>query len=401
MFRRVGALGVTGAAIAAVVAMTLSGTASARTTASASTSCNSPLTIGVAYPATGDAAGIGALQWDWANAAANAWNSSHSLKISLLPGDTHLGPGEQAQQVAQSFANNSSIVAVTGPAGSQEMQDTAAIWKAASLAPISGSETRVELTRSQGASKRQTTKGYFYRTVPNDGQQGGDDARYIYRKLHIKNVEVIDDQENYSIGLAGQVTSALKKFHVHVTRNSISQTDTNFSSVIDAIPSSTKLIYIPWQLANQAQQFYVQLHNKGKDIPLFGSDGTDDSSQFHGPGSYVSGFPFDPNNATVNAFANAHGGDTESFGIPTYTSVIANAQAIQAACHANHNSIGRNEVRLAIKHVHLTKAQSLLGFPVSFLAKNVGAFQGVGDMGGSAGFGIYQIQDDGSYKRVG
>ena len=49
----------------------------------------------------------------------------------------------------------------------------------------------------------------------------------------------------------------------------------------------------------------------------------------------------------------------------------------------------------------LSKAVSMLGFPVAFLGKNHGKFQGPGDMGGTAAFGIYKIQKNGTYARVG
>lgn len=405
MLRKVGAFGVLATAVAVVVAMTLSGTASARITraAGSNVSCKSPVTVGVAYPETGPAAGIGAFQWNWAVNAANKWNASHSPKIKLVQGDTQLdGNNPQATQVAHAFASNSAMVAVSGPAGSQEMIDTASIWKSAGLAPISGSETKVELTRAQpGNNPRLTTKGYFYRTVPNDGQQGDDVAAYIHSVLHLKKVEIIDDSEAYSTGLAGQVKADLKADGVTVNTNHVTTSTTSFSSVIASIPSGTQLIYIPWQVASEAQNFYTQLHQHGKSIPLFGSDGTDDPTQFKGAGSYVSGFPYNPTSSVVTAFAKAHGGDPESFGVPTWTSVMVNATAIQKACKAHNNSITRAEVRAAIPTVQLTAGQGLLGFAIKFLTANSGKYQGPGDLGGKAGFGIYQIQGNGTYKRVG
>jgi ABC-type branched-subunit amino acid transport system substrate-binding protein len=400
---------VTGAAIAAVVAATLSGTASARLTAAAvSVSCKTPVQIGVAYPATGPAAGIGEFQWNWANEAASKWNASHTPKIKLVPGDTNLdGTSPQATQVAHAFASDAAIVAVTGPAGSQEMQDTASIWKSGDLAPISGSETRVELTRaqpkdSQGTHPRETTPGYFYRTVPNDGLQGGDDAAYIHSVLKAKSVEIIDDSEAYSTGLAAQVKADLKADKVTVHTNHVTTSTTSFSSVIASIPKGTQLIFIPWQVASEAQNFYTQLNaSSKKGIPLFGTDGTDDPSQFKGAGSYVSGFPADTSSPTVSAFAKAHSGDPELFGVPTYTSVWVNATAIKTECAAHKNAITRSQVRAEIPKVTLTKSQSLLGFPVTFLTKNQGKFQGPGDLGGQSKFGIYQIQKNGNYKRVG
>jgi len=397
-------LGVIGAAIAVVVATTLSGTALARVTAAAAViNCHNPVAIGVAYPQTGPAASLGALQWDWAKQSRDNWNANHpGLQITLVQGDTQLaGANPQATQVAHAFANNNNIVAVTGPAGSQEQQDTAAIWVGAGLAPVSGSSTRVELTRALSGSPRQTTKGYFFRTVPNDGQQGLKVATFIVNKLHKTNVEIIDDGESYSTGLAAQVKGNLKSAGVKVTTNHISQSDTNFASVIDSIPAGTQLIYIPWQVASQAQQFYNQLRNAGKNQIVFGSDGTDDPSSFTGQGSYVSAFPYAPTNPTVQAFKNAHGGDVESFGIPTYTSVLVNATAIKTECSAHNGSITRLQVRNQIQKVVLTGPQSLLGFSVSFLSANAGKYQGPGDMGGKAGFGIYKIAPNGDYNRVG
>lgn len=405
MFKKVGVIGVLGAAIAVVAATALSGTAAARVGAAAATvSCTKTVTVGFAYPQTGPAASLGAPQADWAKFAAAKWNSSHAIgKIKLVKGDTQLGLGtSHAISVANAFAGNSAMVAVSGPAGSQEMQDTATIWKNAGLAPVSGSETRVQLTRAQGASPRQTTPGYFFRTVPNDGQQGDNVASYIHNKLNKHKVLIIDDSEAYSTGLRDQVKADLLAFGgITVNTNHISQSDTNFSGVISSIPSGTDLIYIPWQLPPQAQNFYTQLHAAGKNITMFGSDGTDDPSTFKGAGSYVSAFPYDPSNSIVKSFTSHHGGNPETFGLPSYTSVMVNASAIQAMCKAHGNKITRAQVRLQIQKTKLTVAQSLLGFPVKFLNTNHGKFQGPGDMGGAAGFGIYKILANHTYKRVG
>ena len=406
MLKKLGALAAAGGVTAVVVAATLGGTASAHTNAkaSASISCSKTVTIGVAYPQTGPVATLGANQWNWAKTALKAWNANKKdkPKIALLPGDTQLaGTNPQALQVAHAFASNSKIVAVTGPAGSQEMQDTASVWKAAGLAPVSGSETRVALTRATPGTPRETTPGYFYRTVPTDGQQGDNVAAFIHNKLKKTKVEIIDDEEAYSTGLEAQVQADLQKDGVTVTTNHISQQDTDFSSVIDSIPAGTQLVYIPWQNATQAQQFYTQLHAHGGTEILMGSDGTDVPGTFTGKGSYVSGFPVDFSSKVVKSFAKSHNGDAETFGIPTYTSIMVNATAIEMACKAGKGKITRTSVRKEIPKVKLSTAQSLLGFPVQFLTKNSGKWQGNGDMGGTAAFGIFQIQSNGSYARVG
>ena len=413
MLRKFGVVGALATVLAVVVSATMGGTASARNSsllASASVKCGHSVTIGVAYPATGNAASIGVLQWDWANFAKQQWNKGHALKINLIPGDTKLATDASANiAVAHTFSSNGKILAVTGPAGSQEVEDATGIYESHGLANVSGSATRVELTRDlvrSGGRPRFTDPGYFFRTVPNDGQQGDRVAYWMAKKVKAKRIYIIDDSESYSQGLATQVTKDLKrKYGITLTgTDHVDQTlPHDFSSVIAKIPANTQIVYTPWQEPAEAQSFYDQYHTARPSTTTiqFGSDGTDDPSTFTGAGSLVSGFPVDFSNAKVATFAKAHNGNQELFGLPTYTATLVNATAIRMACHAGHGTTNRNAVRKDIQKVQLTTAQSLLGFPVQFLNRNVGSFQGPGDMGGTADFAIYQIQSNGKYKRLG
>jgi ABC-type branched-subunit amino acid transport system substrate-binding protein len=406
MLKKVGVVAAIAAALSVVVATTAWGSAKAPThvnaAAAKSVKCGKKVTIGVAYPETGPAASLGTPQWDWANFAKKTWNKSHKLKIAFVPGDTQLaGNNPQAVQVAHAFASNKKILAVSGPAGSQEMEDTASVWVHAGLGPVSGSETRVALTRASPGTPRETKVGYFFRTVPNDGQQGDNVATFIHKKLKKKNVRIIDDEEAYSQGLSAQVKADLTKAGVTVTTDHISQQNPDYNSVIAAIPGSTQLVYIPWQVPAMAQQFFTQMRANGKNQVIMGSDGTDDPSTFKGAGSYVSGFPADTKSGGFAKFKKSHHGSPEMFGLPTYTSVMVNATAIQAACKAGHGKTTRTAVRKRVAKVKLSKKVSLLGFPVAFLAKNHGKFQGAGDLGGASAFGIFKIAKNGTYQRVG
>ena len=375
MFKKVGAIGVMGAALAVVAATALSGTAAARVSAAdATVSCKSPVTIGVAYPASGPETSIGTLQYNWARQAVTNWNKSHSVKVKLLPGNTELGVSTTfAISVANSFKANSSVVAVTGPAGSQEMQDTANIWKQAGLAPISGSETRVALTRSVAnphTGPRETTPGYFFRTVPNDGQQAATAAAYIKNVLHLKKVEIIDDSEGYSTGLRDFISTAFAKEGVTVTKkDEITETplQTDFSTVIARIPAGTQLIYIPWQTLLAGRRTSTTSCTPTSQAPRSSSwvpMARTTRRRSRASGSYLTAFPYSPSNPVVKAYAHAHGGDPQTFGLPSYTATMANATAIQTACKAHGNKITRTEVRQAIQKTTLTAAQGLLGFPV-------------------------------------
>jgi branched-chain amino acid transport system substrate-binding protein len=404
MLKKIGAVAFLAALVSVVVSTTAWGSAKAPRTAAAATKtvkCGTRVSIGVAYPATGGVAFLGALQIDWAKTAVKRWNASNKLKIKLVQGDTQLTTNAAANlAVAHSFASNGKVLAVTGPAGSQEVQDSAGVYHGAGLAPVSGSATRVFLTRAKTGKPRETSKGFFYRTVPNDGQQGDAVANFINKDLKKKRIYIIDDEEAYSQGLADQVQQDLKNVGINASRNHVAQNVSDFSSLIAAIPSNTQLVYIPWQQAAEAQTFASQLHANGKNAIVMGSDGIDAPGQFKTPGSYVSGFPVDATNPVYKSFTKAHKGQPEAFGLPTYTSIWANATAIKMACKAGHGKTTRSAVRKDLLKVKLNASQSLLGFPVQFLNKNKSTFQGPGDMGGTADFAIYKISKNGTYTRV-
>jgi branched-chain amino acid transport system substrate-binding protein len=273
MLKKVGLVAVLAALVSVVVATTAWGSAKtpAAAAATASVSCAKRASIGLAYPATGGVAFLGATQLDWANYAVTRWNKSHKMKIKLVQGDTQLTTNAAANiAVAHSFVSNGSILAVTGPAGSQENQDATGIYAGGGLAAVSGSATRIYLTRARVDSlhgtffSRETPKGFFYRTVPNDGQQGDRVATFINKTLKFKHVYIIDDEEAYSQGLADQVQADLKSVGVKAGRNHVAQNVNDFSSLIAAIPSNTQLVYIPWQQAAEGNTFAKQLKANGK-----------------------------------------------------------------------------------------------------------------------------------------
>ena len=387
------------AAIATTATAGRRGHAVAASPARALIKCGKTRTIAIASPLTGDAASLGLQQLRWTQFFVRRYNATHKKKLRLVQGDTQLPNTAQALSVAHQFASNSKILGLVGPAGSQEVQDTIAVYKAAGLAAVSGSATRVALTRAKAGKPRETPVGYFFRTVPNDDQQGARVASYILNSLKRKRVYIIDDEEAYSQGLADQVQALLKAANgTTVNRDHVSQSVSDFSSLITRIPPNTQVVYIPWQLAGKAQLFYNQLRAAQKNATVFGSDGLFAPGTFTGNGAYVSAFPVDFNSATLKAYQRAHGGKEEAFGLPSYTAALVNAKAIAMAC--KNGSASRAEVRKDILKVKVAKAQSLLGFQVQFLRGNAGSSQGPGDMAAPANFAIFHIVN-GQYVRAG
>ena len=254
---------------------------------SAAIACGTTRTIGVAAPLTGPAASIGTQQLRWAQYYVKRWNAvkaNAKQKIAIVQGDTQLGVDTAfAVKVAQSFASNPKVLGVVGPAGSQEVVASTSALKGAGLGFVSGSASRVSLT--DGHTDGVNRQGYFFRTVPNDNVQGPTVANYIRLKLKAQRVVIIDDQEVYSQGLSDTVQANLRAKGITVTRESVSQDTTDFSSLIAKIPGNTNVIYIPWQLSPRAQAFGQQLKAAGKSITLFGSDGLFDPATWKITGS--------------------------------------------------------------------------------------------------------------------
>jgi branched-chain amino acid transport system substrate-binding protein len=361
-------------------------TASTANSVSAGATCAKTVSLGMMAPITGPAASIGSDQLHWAQFFVAQWNKTHTPKLKIVQGDTQLDPSK-ASTVAQQFASDGSIVGVIGPAGSDEVQAISPILKKAGLAFISGSATRVSLSDGHD-------KGYFFRVVPNDGVQGPTDVSYMMTNLGVAkgdSVTVVDDQESYSTGLADIVEKGLKAKGVTVDRESVSQKATDFSSLIAKVGASTKVVFLPFQVASEAQLFAQQLASSGKSAVAFGSDGTFDSSKFTVDGSYISFFAPDVTTiaadaATVKSFHRQFPGATSPFGAPNYVGAEVLARAIERACSAGDAT--RASVRAQVAKTHLT--DTLLGGGLSFTPN--------GDVAG-ARFHVFKIEN-GSYVTV-
>ena len=386
MLKRFGSI----AALAAIAALAIVASAVARpaavATAAAGNQCKT-VTVGMLAPVTGAAASIGGDQLHWAQFYFTQWNKVRGhVKIKLVQGDTQLDPSK-ASTVAQSFASNKAIMGVIGPAGSDEVQAVAPILRKGGLAFASGSATRVSLTNG-------SYRGYFFRDVPNDGVQGPTAANFMFANLGVKSgtsVMVVDDQESYSTGLADIVGLFVSGMGVKVDRESISQKDTDFSSLVAKVKGDTKVVYLPFQLASQAQLFTQQLRAQGKQAVTFGSDGTFDASKFNTNGSYISFFAPDVTTISADAqivaqFHTAYPGATSPFGAPNYVLAQMYANAITKAC--KDHKISRAEVRKDFAKVSLPS--TILGTPIRFTAN--------GDLAG-AKFHIFKIVN-GKYQTV-
>lgn len=340
--------------------------------------------IGIMGPFTGDVAAIGQEQLNWANFAVDQFNEERGTTFSLVEGDTQLDPA-QAATVAPQFVSNSDILAVVGPAGSQEVEAVGSIYADAGMAFISPSATATNLT---------TDFETFFRVVPTDADQGPTDATYMAEELGAQNVFIIDDQSSYSTGLADSTTAALEEAGVTVSRESVSQDQTDFSGLVSSVADDTDVVFLPWQVAANAQLFGNQLAEQGKDAVIFGSDGLFSPDDFSIAGSYVSSFAPDITGLDdpaiqelVAAFEEEYG-DFGTFGPPTYAATTVVMEAATAVCEGGEEP-SRESILEQMPETNLS--ESILGQPISFTED--------GDIE-DATFFIFQVGEDGSYELV-
>ena len=394
-YAALGALLVALLALAAVVGATATRSAAAPAAAdSAAIACGNRVSIGFAAPVTGPAGPLGQQMARWGKFAETRWNRAHKLDIRLVQGDTQLPDTAQAVRVAETLASNQSVLAVVGPAGSQEVEVSTAPFRRGGVANISGTATATTLTVS---GKR---RGFFFRTVPNDDQQSARAVAFMRGNLRASRVVVIDAQNSYSTGLADSVQRLLRAAGASVQRESVNEaTVTDFSSLITRIPNDTQVVYIPWQIAAKAQQFGEQLRASGRNATLFGGDGLNSPEDFKLPGSHITAFPVALGSPIIRAYQRGPGrGRTDGFGLPSYVAVEVAARAVEKAC-ANGQAT-RAEVRRFINRTNIPRAQSLLGFPIRF-QQTVKRPLGPGDMRTPAQYIVYRINANGQFIKVG
>jgi branched-chain amino acid transport system substrate-binding protein len=370
-------------AATAIGALAVAGCGSSGSSASGGGSNTCVATIGMEGPLTGPVAFLGQEQLHFAQLALAKDNLANKTKISLVQGDTQLNPA-QATTVTQQFTSNSKIVAVVGPAGSQEVEAVGPLMARAGLGFISGSATAVALTTGKYPT--------FFRTVSKDSVQGPQDANYIVKNLHPKALMIVDDQEAYSTGLVAAMMPVFTAAGIKVDHESVSQKVTDFSSLVAKVTPATTVVVLPWQIAANAQQFGRNLAQQHKNALIFGTDGLYDTTHFTIPGSYVSTFGPDitgiPSDAAIAAAAKAKYGSFGTFGPPTFAATHVVDEAIASVCKSGQTP-SRANVLAAIKKTN--EPATILGQPIQFDSH--------GDLVNGKFF-LFKINSSGAYRLV-
>jgi branched-chain amino acid transport system substrate-binding protein len=313
--------------------------------------------IGVLTVLTGAAGPQGREMLHWAQLAVDQFNEANGTTIKVVEGDDQLDPA-QAATVAQQWVSDDKIVAVVGPESDGTVDSAGPILGNAGLAMVSSTATSSRLTDGKYPT--------FYRVTPPDSLQGAQDAQYMTDTLDATKVFVIDDQSAYSKGIADVVVPKLEEAGVEVSRDSVSQTNTDYSALVSKIADDTDVVFLPWMLAANAQLFGDQMAEQGKTATIFGTDGVFSPQDFKVEGSYLSSFSPDVQNNPdyadlVKEFEDRYG-QFGAFGLTTYPATQVVLDAVKQACD-DDGTADRAAVADAVKSTDIT--DSILG-PISF-----------------------------------
>ncbi len=352
-----------GMGAAALLALAcLAGAAALAAPSKAQVSCKNA-TIALLAPLSGPAYAVGKEQQRWAQYAVFLNNQTRgATKVNLVSFDTQLDAAQAASQALRLSANTR-VLAVAGPAVSDEVQAVGPTFDQSRLAFISGSATRTSLTI--GADRVPT----FFRTVGTDYTQGTSDADFIRKGLGAKSVWIVDDGSDYSVPLADRVERLLRQNGVTVRRDSVPQTQTDFSLLVSQAPRDAQVVFLPWLQPTRAQTMLRQALAKGLTATFVGTDKLDGPDWLAAAeGQYFSSFadvkllPSKYVSNVVRGYMSKYGDFKSTFGPPTFVAVQVAAAAIKTAC--KDGKATRAEVLAATQKTNLQ--QTVLGYPIHF-----------------------------------
>jgi branched-chain amino acid transport system substrate-binding protein len=223
--------------------------------------------IGIVGAATGPNAQLGINIANGAKLAIDQYNATNpKTKITAVVYDTQGDPAVAPGQVRKSIQDK--VAGVVGPAFSGESKAVDKDYEEAQVPNISASATAVNL--SQNGYK------YWHRVVANDDVQGPADATFITGTLKAKKVFVIDDNQEYSVGLADAVAKAAQSGGATVQRDKIDPKASDYSSTVNKVRSAgAEAIFYGGYYA-EAGKLLKQLRDANVKAKFVSDDGSSD-----------------------------------------------------------------------------------------------------------------------------
>ncbi len=197
------------------------------------------------------------------------------VKIQLVTYDSQADPG-QAVALAQKAITQDKIVALIGPAFSGESKNVGPILEEAKIPSVSPSATNPGLAKNGWK--------FWHRVVANDDVQGPAIAEFLFKAKSPKTAYVIDDRQDYSLGIANAAFDTLKGKGVSVQRDHIDPKASDYSSTVNKVNAAKPDVIFYGGYYAQAGRLLKQLRDAGVQATFASGDGSLDQGLVQGAG---------------------------------------------------------------------------------------------------------------------
>ncbi len=244
--------------------------------------------IGVDLPTSGADASSGVparngaeLAIEQANANGGLTIGGKTYKIEMYALDDAINGvhnPEQGAKNAQSFIADPAVLGVLGPFNSNVARAMMPILNNADMPSISPSNTGPSLTKpeyGEVATLRPTGKVTYFRVCATDDLQGPAAADFMYDKLNMRKIYILDDTETYGKGIADQVNMQfVARGGTVIAQEGVPKNTTDFRTILTKIAGTNPDgIFYGGTTSNGLGLARKQMEDVGLDIPFMGGDG--------------------------------------------------------------------------------------------------------------------------------
>lgn len=227
-----------------------------------------PVTIAMAGALTGPNAALGINILNGAKLAVDAHNASNAdCQVTVKEFDTE-GDPQKATQVAPSIVGDKSIIGLLGPAFSGETAAVGQVFSDAGLLSLTASATNPDLVNNGWTN--------FFRGLANDAVQGPSVAAYLVNTLKFAKVCVVQDDSDYGVGLANQITTGLGDAADSSCAAKVKTGDKDFSATVQIIKGAEPDAVFYAGYYAEGAPFAAQLKEAGVEASFVSADGTND-----------------------------------------------------------------------------------------------------------------------------
>lgn len=243
--------------------------------------CASTVKIDMAGALTGANAALGLNIKNGAQLAITQHNAANpNCQVQFEGVDTE-GDPQKATQVIPSIISDANVIGLVGPAFSGETKAVGGALSQAGLASLTASATNPALT----------TNGWtnFFRGLANDAVQGPSVAAYLKNTLKYTKVCVVQDDSDYGVGLAEELTKGLGTVADSSCAAKVKAGDKDFSAAVSTVTSASPDAVFYAGYYAEAAPFAKQLADGGFKGSFVSDDGANDPEFVKQAGSAAKG----------------------------------------------------------------------------------------------------------------